>query len=308
MSMFENYENNSYTAYNITPRKISTLTQRYFHSPIVGYDEFGNIKAFMWDPEDQFNLNLNLGVKIKVFDDSIIYSNSGQKPDSSVQGVKGQRAYNIVDCKSWLCKGTLSDTINDGDWIPIENIDNLPEWEQIDKLNFNLSNDSSSDLSSLSDYVWEEDTLLTFSEDGTKEIIIQPDMSGKVLQITLMNFRHEIIYSYEFENQNSCSIQIGSKTTNLLVEGQFYINVYIKDSESIQQQNQYPITIVENPYKYVKGNDVLNNALYISGDTIQSSGNTTYVWEPLGNVDNDYVWIPISINNTKFLTYKGKMT
>ena len=66
MSMFTKYEDNSYTAYNLTPpKKISQMVETLY-SPIVGYDKYGNIKIFLWDPQDEFKLNLKLGTKIKV--------------------------------------------------------------------------------------------------------------------------------------------------------------------------------------------------------------------------------------------------
>ena len=307
MDMFKNYENNSYTAYNLTEPKISTMTQRYICSPVIGYDKYKNIKCFVWDPKDEFNLNLSLGFKISVFEDSIIYERIGQHPNSSVAGHIGQRAYNIVEGKSWLCKGTLFDTTSAGEWIPIEDTqeENLPEWIPLSTKLKRVKNIMTNEVVTINNslentYVWEQDNLLTFPKDGNKEIIISPNMENKILQVTFMNFRHEVIYSYEFGNVNNCSIPINLTSTPLLVEGQFFINIYIKDVTGVQQQNQYNVMIIENPNKYINS---LNNEKYIFTFTIQEDGDNIFIWEPIiTSSDNDYVWIPIT---SELFTLKG---
>ena len=101
-------------------------------------------------------------------------------------------------------------------------------------------------------YVWEQDTQLDFPLEGTKEVLLRPNMENKTLYITFENFRHEVIYTYDFLGQNEASIQISPKDTPLLVEGQFLISVFVKDSSSIQNIIQYNVTIMENPVKYKK--------------------------------------------------------
>lgn len=293
MSMFENYKNNSYTAYNITAPKVSTLTQRYLYSPIVAYDKFHNIKGFVWDPNDKFTLNLNLGIKINILENSIVYENSAQKPDFNTKGVKGQRCYNTADGKSWVCKGTLSDAIDEG-WIPLLSSTAInPEWESIITA---LKSNPDSNNTNTSAFIWEEDSLVTFVKDGTKEIILKPYMNNKSMEVNILNFRHEIIYSYEFDNTDKCQIHIDKDSTPLLVEGQFFINIIVKTEDKEQQFNQYSIMIKENPCKYVQSND---KSIYIESSTIQPGGDTDYVWEPLINSKDDYIWIPIQNSNMR---------
>lgn len=292
MSMFENYENNSYTAYNITAPKVSTLTQRYLYSPIVAYDKFHNIKGFVWDPNDKFTLNLNLGIKINVLENSIVYDNSGQKPDFNTKGVKGQRCYNTADGKSWVCKGTLSDAI-DGGWIPLLSSTVInPEWESI----ITTSKSNPDNNTNTGAFIWEEDSLITFIKDGTKEIILKPYMNNKSIEVNILNFRHEIIYSYEFNDTDKCQIHIDKDSTPLLVEGQFFINIIVKAEDKEQQLNQYSIMIKENPCKYVQSKD---KSIYIESSTIQPGGDTDYVWEPLTNSKDNYIWIPIQNSNMR---------
>ena len=303
MSMFTKYEDNSYTAYNLTPpKKISQIVETLY-SPIVGYDKYGNIKIFLWDPQDEFKLNLKLGTKIKVFENSVLFDTSGSKPGEYTIGYRGQKAYNLADGVSWTCKGTLKDTIDGDDWIPIsgEAGENLPEWIPINDLmsmlGFEPIDGSSSKPENVHTseediYVWEQDAQLDFPLEGTKEVLLKPNMKNKTLYITFENFRHEVIYKYEFLEQSEASIQISSKDTPLLVEGQFLISVFVKDSSSIQNIIQYNVTIMENPVKYKKL--CTSEYKYKQEVTIQEEPDTSFIWEPLySSSNNDYVWIPL---------------
>lgn len=303
MSMFTKYEDNSYTAYNLTPpKKISQMVETLY-SPIVAYDKYGNIKIFLWDPQDEFKLNLKLGTKIRVFENSVLFETSGSKPGEYTIGYRGQKAYNLADGISWTCKGTLKDTIDGDDWIPIsgEAGENLPEWIPINDLmsmlGFEPIDGSSSKPENVHTseediYVWEQDPQLDFPLEGTKEVLLKPNMKNKTLYITFENFRHEVIYKYEFLEQSEASIQISSKDTPLLVEGQFLISVFVKDSSSIQNIIQYNVTIMENPVKYKKL--CTSEYKYKQEVTIQEEPDTSFIWESLySSSNNDYVWIPL---------------
>lgn len=285
MSMFDKYEDNSYTAYNLTPKKVSKTTQIRFNSPFVGYDSFHNPRMFVWDPEDSFVLKLSYGKNIKVFENDLILTQPGQKPTYITQGIKGQHAYNTVDGKSWLCKGALLDEYNQDEWLPIEeSVIKNPEWEQEESISPNS-------------YIWEEQEIIKFPTQGTKEILINPYSSDSKFYATLMNFRHEVIYEYEFSSP-TCEIEISKEKTPLLVEGQFFINTYVFNDEMTQQQSQFNITILENPSKYIK--DENSQTVYVFGHTVQQLEDSGYVWEPIGTTYlNDYVWIPISLNRRK---------
>lgn len=300
MSMFDKYEDNSYTAYNLTPKKVSKTTQIKFNSPFVGYDSFHNPRMFMWDPEDSFTLKLSYGKNIKVFENDLILTQPGLKPTYSTQGTRGQHAYNTVDGKSWLCRGTFLDKYNQDGWLPIEGSDiENPEWEQIQSImKISLQDDEEQEESSLSNsYVWEEQEMLEFPTQGTKEILINPYSCDSKFYVTLMNFRHEVIYEYEFSSP-TCEIEISKEKTPLLVEGQFFINTYVFNDKTTQQQSQFNVTILENPSKYIK--DENSSAVYVFGHTVQQVEDSRYVWEPIGTTySNDYVWIPISLNRRK---------
>lgn len=302
MSMFEKYGDNSYTAYNLTPKKLSNTIKKVFSSPIVGYDQYGNAKAFIWDPNDVFTLKLSLGSNILVYENSLIYETSGLKPTSTTVGVKGQKAYNTVDGKSWICKGTLKENFSSDDWIPIgnEELEELPDWIPIATRNMLLKARTFEEVQAIVEkseqYIWEEDPVLTFPVTGTKSITIIPNMEGKVFSVTLQNFRHEVIYEYQFENTHKCEIFIGKDKTPLLVEGQFFINTCISDDLGTFQQNLYEVTIIENPSKYINITRDDYKVQYEFTKTIQPGGKSDFIWEPIGNSSgDDFVWVPINI-------------
>lgn len=291
MSMFTNYENNNtYTAYNLTPKIISPIIQKYTSSPIIIYDKYNNIKSFIWDPKDSFNLKIALGSKIKVFEDSLIYNNENEYPGESTSGNKGQKAYNTVRGISWTCKGTLQAVLDEGNWIPLEAdvpTADLPDWVPMALMQVR-ENTEQDNTDILNRYVWVQDKLLSFPANGTKEITIVPNMENKELYITIMNFRHEVIYEYSFKNIALGNIAINSTDTPMLVEGQFFLNIYVVDKSVVQEQTQIAITIIENPNKYILSKD---NIIYIDNKTIQQENNY-YTWQSL-NVLEDYIWIPL---------------
>lgn len=296
MSMFEKYEDNSYTAYNLTPKSVVKSTQLKLTSPIVGYDTYRNPQQFIWDPEDSFTLKILYGKKIKVFDNDLILTQQGQKPSMSTAGVKGQKAYNIIDGISWLCRGIVEDTYNDGEWIPIELYrgDN-PQWEQLSrtlsKLSKNILVEDEEKESLSSSYVWEEQNTFEFPTQGTKEILVNPYNENTTFSSTIMNFRHEVIYEYKFDS-GVVEIEISRDKTPLLVEGQYFLNTYVKNNQNVQQQSQFNIMIKENPVKYIQSN---TNTTYQFDYTIQVDSSSDFIWEPIGNgYSNDYIWIPIS--------------
>lgn len=312
MSMFDKYEDNSYTAYNISPVKIATIAERYLKSPIVGYDKYHNVKEFIWDPEDQFTLNISAGVKVRVLDNSIIYESTGSAPTSETRGVKGQRAYNTIDGKSWLCKGTVAENVVEGDWIPLGSTDaeELPEWTPLSvkralksKSIQTQSMDTvvTTDDAGKSSYIWEEDPVLIISENGTKQITVYPNMKNSSLKVAISNFRHEVLYEYVFDNSLQGSIRIDKEVTPELVEGQFFLDTYVITSDTVFQETKYNITIVENPSKYRFGTDITSGGtdIYKFQSTIQTQ-HEDYIWESLGPMNSDYIWIPLSNDILQF--------
>ena len=293
MSMFDNYTSYTYTAYNICPPRITKSVETNFRSPMVGYDCSGNPKSFMWCEEESFNLKLTLDRKIYVLPNSIIYNDSGLEPTINTVGVKGQRAYNTVDRISWICKGTNKDNEDQSEWLPLDDVDN-PEWEQISNRVL-FRTDNVEDITPTT-YIWEKDSNLVYVNNSSKQIDLTYNMTGKTLRVEFLNFRHELIYSYDFMESSKCVIKISKETTPELVQGQFIINTYIVSEDTKYFVYHYNITIVENMLRTqsTRTRGYNKSEVYITTSTIQDT-NDEFIWEPLAtsNTDDDYIWIPI---------------
>lgn len=108
MSMFDKYDypikpipdnstpksNDTYHFMNdeaVLPRKVYNIKNNF-----IGYE---------WSYGDTFTFCLSTVEKIKIKEDSIVYQNFGECPDTSTVGYPGQQAYNVSSCTSWTCIG-----------------------------------------------------------------------------------------------------------------------------------------------------------------------------------------------------------
>lgn len=300
MSMFDKYSNNSYTAYNLTPPTTQKQKSLLLNPPYIKYDKRKNPVQMVWDPVDSFSFSINFGKNITVFEDDIIFSAAGQKPTETTSGRKGLKAYNVVEGRSWTCKGTVDDSFAKDEWIPIMggSSSKLPEWEEVEEpklmaFTYALFDDAESleepnvdeDL-----WVWEEDEKLDFPQNGTKIIMVSAFNGDTEFECEIQNFRRETLYSYKKVGV-PLIIDVSSLVTPLLVEGQYFIRAITKSGSQIIQQSEIPVTIICNPERYV---DSESKNVYENTFTTQLKYGSTFTWEPLGTVSDEYVWIPIS--------------
>lgn len=300
MSMFDKYSNNSYTAYNLTPPTTQKQKSLLLNPPYIKYDKRKNPVQMVWDPVDSFSFSINFGKNITVFEDDIIFSAAGQKPTETTSGRKGLKAYNVVEGRSWTCKGTVDDSFAKDEWIPIMggSSSKLPEWEEVEEpklmaFTYALFDDAESleepnvdeDL-----WVWEEDEKLDFPQNGTKIIMVSAFNGDTEFECEIQNFRRETLYSYKKVGVPPI-IDVSSLVTPLLVEGQYFIRAITKSGSQIIQQSEIPVTIICNPERYV---DSESKNVYENTFTTQLKYGSTFTWEPLGTVSDEYVWIPIS--------------
>ena len=110
MGMFDSYDNlaSDYVADNTSPKESYDYTTLEKRPPRVAYNIKGNPVGLRWRYGDDFELNFTIVQKIKVAENSIIYTVKEASPDVTTEGVRGQQAYNTVDCKSWTCLGVSS--------------------------------------------------------------------------------------------------------------------------------------------------------------------------------------------------------
>lgn len=298
MSMFEKYEDTSYTAYNLTPPTVYKQESLLLNPPYIKYDSRKNPIHIIWDPNDSFSFGITFGMNITVFEDDLIFNASGLKPNENTAGKKGLKAYNTVEGKSWTCKGTVKESFSQDEWIPIMggSSTKVPEWDgiantQASQYSTSLLNNVEPSSESTSDiWVWEEDEKLSFPKNGNKVISINNYSSDTEFKCVVLNFRREEIYSFSSTGVPP-SIFISTEDTPLLVEGQYFINTVVYSENTSTQRYELPVTIVSNPLKYIQ-ND--NQYPYKSTNTTQVEENSTFIWESLGTVADEYVWIPIN--------------
>lgn len=106
--MFYNYNNidPSYIPNNIDDEKPIIPVPLYDVFPKALkpiYNIKGRFLGYKWDYKDEFTLTFSANCKIRVRNDSIIYRESDQSPDSETVGKVGQRAYNLASVISWSC-------------------------------------------------------------------------------------------------------------------------------------------------------------------------------------------------------------
>lgn len=298
MSMFEKYEDMSYTAYNLTPPTVYKQESLLLNPPYIKYDSRKNPLQIVWDPNDSFTFGITFGMNITVFEDDLVFNATGQKPDENTTGKKGLKAYNTVDGKSWTCRGTVKESFSQDEWIPITGGSTTkdPEWEGIATTHTSYhsmsvlngvekSDENASDL-----WVWEEDEKLSFPKNGDKVISVNTYTSDTEFKCLILNFRREEIYSFSATGVPPI-IHISAEDTPLLVEGQYFINTIVYNENTSSQRYEVPVTIVSSPLKYIQ-ND--NHYPYKSTKTTQLEKNSTFTWESLSTVDDEYVWIPIT--------------
>lgn len=300
MSMFDKYSNDSYTAYNLTPPTTQKQKSLLLNPPYIQYDRRKNPVQMVWDPVDSFSFSINFGKNITVFEDDIIFSTAGQKPTETTSGRKGLKAYNVVEGRSWTCKGTVDDSFAKDEWIPIMggSSSKLPEWEEVEEPKLMAFTYALFDnVESLEEpnvdedlWVWEEDEKLDFPQNGTKIIMVSAFNGDTEFECEIQNFRRETLYSYKKVGVPPI-IDVSSLVTPLLVEGQYFIRAITKSGSQIIQQSEIPVTIICNPERYV---DSESKNVYENTFTTQLKYGSTFTWEPLETVSDEYVWIPIS--------------
>ena len=92
----------------------------------------------------------------------------------------------------------------------------------------------------LNKYSWEEIPLIE-CETGTLRITLKRDLENKKVISNILNFRREIIYSFEGDSVN---FEINKEKQPLLVQGQYFLEEILKSENTTQTIKIIPITIL----------------------------------------------------------------
>ena len=192
MSMFDNY-NNIHDEY-ISSNK-DKHRQQYIpadRKPYEEYNEEGELIGYSWRYGDRVNLQFELSGEITIPDNSIVYSVSGYTPTSATKGEINQKAYNVMDLISWTCV-----------------------------------------MASTDEYMWLQDDEFTYPEQGKNVFFTLADyIKGKTIRLNIFNFRHEEIYTENFEGNTTIELQINNKLSAKLIKGIYYLDMVVCDQEN----------------------------------------------------------------------------
>lgn len=193
--MFLNYHNiaDNYVPNNLInafPTKIapSKLNPIEASKPYEEYNTKGELTGYFWRYGETLNLEFNIDGEITIDSDALVFKNHGVVPTENTIGKVGQRAYNILDLKSFTCKGYYS-----GKYVWIED----PEFTY----------PSNTDRSV---YVSAEDYL--------------KDKSAK---ITIYNFRMEPVCERITSASPIVIFEIDRELSNTLVKGIYYCKLEV---------------------------------------------------------------------------------
>ena len=193
MGMFLNYHNisDNYTPNNLISsfpvgRSYTKLDPVQASKPYEEYDAKGDLIGYFWHYGETLNLEFNIDGEITVEDDAIILTSKGDTPSQST-GKLMQRAYNIIDKRSWTCTSI---------------VDNNSTWTEDIEFTYNESGKSV--------YVTAADY-----------------MKDKQVNVTLYNFRMEPIHSELFEGNTKIIFPITAELSKKLLKGIYYCSLTV---------------------------------------------------------------------------------
>lgn len=198
MGMFLNYQNiaNNYMPNNLTcsfpvGKSYTKLDPIQASKPYEEYNTKGELIGYFWRYGETLNLEFNIDGEITIEDDAIILTASGEVP-SKTTGKVMQRAYNVVDLRSWTCMIVDADGNSD----------------------------------------WKEDDDFTYSETGKSVYLSAADfLKDKKVDISLYNFRHEPIHTEVFDGTTKVIFNITPELSKKLIRGIYYCSLTVFNDE-----------------------------------------------------------------------------
>ena len=214
MSMFTPYENlnPNYSPNNINIPAPSPRKKLYQFLPIEERNIVGKFVGCSFNYGDTLSLVFDINPKIKVEADAIVYEETGQDPTSSTEGRYGQRAYNTVDLKVWVCK-TLDQTVY--------------EWEE--EKDFTYPCDG------------EKEIVVKLYGDS---------IENREFEVTISNFRVEEVLRFDKDSEtpiqkgtDNIKIFIDEETSKKLLKGLYYTTVKMVDEGSTKIIYEYTLIV-----------------------------------------------------------------
>ena len=195
MGMFLNYQDiaNNYTPNNLIkefnkPQSYTKLDPIDASKPYEEYNVKGELEGYYWNYKDTINLEFNIDGEITIEGTALVYKITGQTPTNTTPGSINQRAYNIIDLRSWTCVA-----VERGNYT----------WQEDEVFTYILGGDRSV-------YVSAEQYL-----------------KNKTIIITLYNFRFEAIHEQSFNGNSQIIFKIDDELSKKLVKGIYYCSLEV---------------------------------------------------------------------------------
>ena len=219
MSMFTPYENlnPNYSPNNINIPTPSPRKKVYQFLPIEERNIVGKFVGCSFNYGDTLSLVFDINPKIKVEADAIIYPREEDgiikySPDSSTECHYGQRAYNTIDLKVWVCK-TLDQTVY--------------EWEE--EKDFTYPCDG------------EQEIVVKLYGDS---------IADKDFEVVISNFRVEEVLKFDKDSEtpidkgeDTITITLDEETSKKLLKGLYYTTVKMVDEGSTKIIYEYTLIV-----------------------------------------------------------------
>lgn len=197
--MFLNYQNiaDNYVPNNLInafpsktlPTKLDPCTAG---KPYEEYNVKGELIGYFWRQGETLNLEFGIDGEITIEPDAIVYKTYGQCPTTRTMGKINQRAYNIVELRSWTCSA-----INGREYI----------WQEDAEFTYPLNSDRSVYLSA------------------------ESYLADKQIEVTLYNFRMEPICKKLYDATPTIVFNIDKQLSSKLPKGIYYCSVQVFNSE-----------------------------------------------------------------------------
>lgn len=202
MAQFTNYNNicPNYIPNNIIDKPV--LHPEFIYKTVHPiYNDLNKIIGYEWNYGDTFTYIVDIAKKISVPKNSVVFTVSGEAPTTET----------VPPCDEYRKAYNTADIKS---WTCIEKIDD--------------------------EYVWEEDKELEYFENGQKEIILKPSITGKILDITVYNFRMEQVYNIQYPAAYKLNLEMTAELSReTFVKGIYYLSVQLKSPTETNTQQEY---------------------------------------------------------------------
>ena len=199
MNMFQNYYNipDTYIPNNMScdcsrGKSYTKLDPIEGSKPFEEYNAKGELIGYFWRYGETLNLEFNIDGEIIVESDAVILKSTGEEP-SKTSKPRGNRAYNIIDMRSWTCVGYAY-----GEYI----------WQE--DLEFTYPQSGLSVYVSAADY-----------------------LKDKFIEFTLYNFKRQPILTKKFEGTTQIIVPIDIETSKSLTKGLYYCSLTVVSEDIV---------------------------------------------------------------------------